>query len=234
MTAGSVTDDLHALLHSAGIVGPIVLVAHSLGGLYATLYTDRFPSEVAGLVLIDPSFAVPGPPHWRGDERKDFDSGQDELRACADLARAGKLTKVDPHGCFKVSPGRTPAEVSWVMQQFLKPFRYESSISEAENEYSTDKITGLDDLEEERAARSFSDKPMIVLTAGIDQFAPSTSDEMRKTFDTYWRAGHDRLAARSTRGRSIVVPLATHFIQLDQPYAVIDAIRTVVAEVRKS
>jgi pimeloyl-ACP methyl ester carboxylesterase len=234
MTAENVTDDLHALLQSARIARPVVLVGHSLGGLYATLYTDRFPSEVAGLVLIDPSFARPAPPPWRADERKEFDRGQAEVRACADLARAGKLTEANPHDCFELSPGRTPSEIAWIMQQYLKPFRYESAMSEAENHYSTDVVTSVDDLEEERAARSFGDKPVIVLTAGTDQFGPHTTDEMKKAFDTYRRSGHDKLAARSTRGSSIVVPQATHFIQLEQPQAVIDAITKVVTELRKS
>jgi pimeloyl-ACP methyl ester carboxylesterase len=234
MTAENVTDDLHALLHSAGIPGPLVLVGHSMGGLYATLYTDRFPARVAGLVLIDPSFANPAPPFWRADERKEFDQDQAKLRACADLARAGKLTQANPHGCFQLAPGHSPAEVAWLMQQFLKPFRYEGVMSEAENSYSTNTITSIDDLQEEQARRSFGDRPVIVLTAGLDQFGPNVTAKMKKTFDQYWKAGHDQLAARSTRGVSIEVPQAAHFIQLEQPQAVVSAIRTVVTKVRKS
>ncbi|SEL56718.1 Alpha/beta hydrolase family protein [Rhodococcus maanshanensis] len=50
-----VTDDLHQLLHAAAVPGPYVLVGHSLGGLYARLYAKRFPGEVTGLVLLDPT-----------------------------------------------------------------------------------------------------------------------------------------------------------------------------------
>jgi pimeloyl-ACP methyl ester carboxylesterase len=238
MTAESVTDDLHALLHNAGISAPLVLVGHSIGGLYATLYTDRFPSEVAGLVLIDPSFANQRPPDWSPDEdrrvQEEFDRGQANLRACADLARAGKLTQADPHGCFQLVPGRAPAEADYLLQQFLKPFRYESVMSEAQSHFAVGKATSVDDLEEARAYRSFGHRPVVVLTAAIDRPDPYETAGMQETFDKYWKAGHDRLAARSTRGISIVVPQAAHFIQLDQPQAVIDAVRTVVAEVRKS
>lgn len=236
MTAENVSDDLHALLHSAAISGPLVLVGHSIGGLYATLYADTFPSEVAGLVLVDPSFAGQRPPDWSADENRrvknEFDRGQADLRACADLARSGKLSLADPHGCFRLMPGRTPAETALLMWQFLRPFRYESMISEAQNHFAVGDATSADDLEEEKAHRSFGDMPVIVLTAGIDRPDPYLAPETQQVFDRYWKIGHDRLAARSARGISLVVPQAAHFIQLDQPQAVIDAVRVVVEDVR--
>lgn len=54
-TATAVTDELHSLLASVADGERVVLVGHSLGGLYARLYATRFPSDVAGLVLLDPA-----------------------------------------------------------------------------------------------------------------------------------------------------------------------------------
>jgi pimeloyl-ACP methyl ester carboxylesterase len=45
--------DLHALLDRAGEDGPYVLVGHSIGGDYAMVYADRYPEQVAGMVLLD-------------------------------------------------------------------------------------------------------------------------------------------------------------------------------------
>jgi pimeloyl-ACP methyl ester carboxylesterase len=45
--------ELHALLQSAGIAPPYVLVAESSAALDARVYTGAHPDEVAGLVLVD-------------------------------------------------------------------------------------------------------------------------------------------------------------------------------------
>ncbi len=54
-SAFEVTDELRSLLQVAGIRGPFVIVGHSLGGAYARRYTQRFPDEVAGLLLMEPA-----------------------------------------------------------------------------------------------------------------------------------------------------------------------------------
>jgi pimeloyl-ACP methyl ester carboxylesterase len=52
-TAADVVADLHALLTAAQVPGPYVFTAHSLGGLFARLYAQTYPGDVAGLVLVD-------------------------------------------------------------------------------------------------------------------------------------------------------------------------------------
>ena len=47
--------DLHELLGAAGIPRPVVLVAHSYGGLVAVVETAEHPEDVAGVVLVDAS-----------------------------------------------------------------------------------------------------------------------------------------------------------------------------------
>ncbi|TAK01303.1 MAG: alpha/beta hydrolase [Chloroflexota bacterium] len=45
--------DLHTLLVQAGLTGPYVLVGHSSGGNYVRVFAERYPDEVAGMVLLD-------------------------------------------------------------------------------------------------------------------------------------------------------------------------------------
>lgn len=51
----AIADELHQLVRQLDLKPPFVLVGHSLGGLYQHCYADRYPEEVLGLVLIDPT-----------------------------------------------------------------------------------------------------------------------------------------------------------------------------------
>jgi pimeloyl-ACP methyl ester carboxylesterase len=49
----ALSTDLHTLLERAQLSGPFVLAGHSFGGLSALNYAERYPNEVAGMVLLD-------------------------------------------------------------------------------------------------------------------------------------------------------------------------------------
>jgi pimeloyl-ACP methyl ester carboxylesterase len=49
----AIADDLHVLLERAGETGPYLIVGHSAGGPYSMIYADRYPDDVAGVVLLD-------------------------------------------------------------------------------------------------------------------------------------------------------------------------------------
>ena len=47
--------ELHTALGNAGLAPPYVFVGHSYGGLLARLFTEAYPAEVAGAVLVESS-----------------------------------------------------------------------------------------------------------------------------------------------------------------------------------
>ena len=52
-TNQNVATEIHTALHGAGVKGPYVLVAHSIGGLYGLEFAELYPDEVAGFVGLD-------------------------------------------------------------------------------------------------------------------------------------------------------------------------------------
>lgn len=54
-SSADVVADLHALLKAAAIAPPYILVGHSFGGISARLFASDYPTEVAGIVLVDPT-----------------------------------------------------------------------------------------------------------------------------------------------------------------------------------
>jgi pimeloyl-ACP methyl ester carboxylesterase len=53
-----IAGELHALLRNADVPAPYVLVGHSAGGLFIREYAERYPNEVAGMVLLDAAHPV--------------------------------------------------------------------------------------------------------------------------------------------------------------------------------
>jgi pimeloyl-ACP methyl ester carboxylesterase len=88
MTGAVVLASLRELLGYAGLVPPYVLVAHSIGGLYANLFARLHPAETAAVLFIEamaPGGTVPAP-------------GQ-----LGDIARALSKMHRQPEDAFRVN-----------------------------------------------------------------------------------------------------------------------------------
>jgi len=241
--AANTVSDLHALLLAAGIVHPIVLVGHSIGGLYATLYAQRDLSRVAGLVLVDPSFAyqrralvarlAPAP---RTRMLALFDREAIDVQACLDLARRGALVhpaNAQAARCLTSGPGSglDPTLLREVHREAAMPAVLATVLSELRSFSGTD----VDSGEVAASRRSFGSLPLAVLTATKSLAnVPGLSAADLASVVAAWVAGHDRLARRSTRGTNTLVPNSGHYIELEQPAIVVAAIRRIIAEARTS
>jgi pimeloyl-ACP methyl ester carboxylesterase len=61
-TPANIARELHEALHCANIKPPYVLVGHSFGGMVMRRFALLFPTEVIGLVLVDPMRCCEWPP----------------------------------------------------------------------------------------------------------------------------------------------------------------------------
>jgi pimeloyl-ACP methyl ester carboxylesterase len=86
---------------------------------------------------------------------------------------------------------------------------------------------------EVRAALRPLDMPLVVLSHGVpDLFAGRMSAREVKQAEVIWQRLQDEVAALSSRGRQVTVAGAGHKIHIDQPTAVIAAIREMVSAAR--
>ena len=174
-TAAHIVDDLHRLLVAANIKPPYVLVGHSFGGMAIRLYTDKYPSEVVAMVLIDPaveeqteSFRKINPKHptvqqWRAEQiEPDLQKG----RECVDAAKIGILegSKVFEKCTFDKLPQVSDAINTVLRLNEAKLANLQAGLSEDENVHYTSSDQVL------ASRRSYGDMPLIVLTRG--QWSP--------------------------------------------------------------
>ena len=238
-------DDLHRLLKAAGIETPIVYVGHSLAGEIGVFYAARHPADIAGAVLVEPGFAgavhameAELPTAQRTAIEDAFGRTLERERACLALARQGELAPAATEpakACVDVGgdPDKSDAALKAVKRRLLAlPRVWEAEISELESFVPKRERVDIDSAELQSVTPTFDDKPLIVLSRGVEEGGPGVPTAYLPRVEAAWRAGHVRLAALSSRGRHIIVPGARHYVQIDRPEAVIDAARRVLADVR--
>jgi pimeloyl-ACP methyl ester carboxylesterase len=234
-TAEAAVADIHALLKAAKIETPVVYVAHSIAGLYGVLLVALHPDDVAGEVLVDPSFAgqfqamtAHLPEATVQGAVALYRRQRDHLKACA-------ITRPPlPEDCLGHESGKgalPPILAALERQHVARPSYLAANASELESFLPGD-ADSPDQLALEKHPADFGDRPLVVLTHSEIRYPGMTADQTAVA-EQAWRAGHQRLAALSSRGSARVVPGTGHHIQIEQPQAVIDAVRQVIAQLRK-
>ena len=226
-TTSAIVDDLHALLAAAQIPGPFILVGHSFGGMLVRAFAAKYPADVAGLVLVDPLSpgewlnASPGPARMLG-------RGVKLARRGAVLARIGVVRAAlallmsggrrVPQWIAKLSSGRGESVISRLVGEVRKMPPETWSIVRAhwcQPKGFLGLAAYLDSLPASSAEAAALSAPLaipvIVLSA-----ANSTPTQLEE---------REEWARRSPRGQHIIARKSGHWIQLDEPELVIEAIR---------
>jgi pimeloyl-ACP methyl ester carboxylesterase len=240
----NIVDDLRRLVAAAPIPAPFVYVGHSLAGAVALMYVATYPEDIAGAVLVEPAFAgevaaleAPLPPDKRGAIADSFRRAVAFDRACLALAREGALDSpatAEARSCVDVSGN--PDALDDVLRraaaaQQTLPRVWEAQMSELASFTPGPTDPDVNTRELDAVRPSFGSKPLVVLSRGVEEGAPGVPKPYLSKVEAAWRAGHDRMAALSSRGDNTIVPGARHYVQIDRPQAVVDAIRRVVADV---
>lgn len=180
----AIVEDLHKLIHKAGLQTPLVLVGHSLGGFNVKLYAALYPKDVGALVLVDPSedrgydrtraFLQRrfGPSLAARTELLDLTDVSGAIAHYDDCAAAARVHTLDPASDFYKScsdPVRTPLGPAIAAErarlQVGKAYQ-ETQASELANSVYGD---SRGDAAYAMLFRpgAFGNKPLIILTHGI-------------------------------------------------------------------
>ncbi len=221
----SIAEDLHATLSKAGEQGPFVLVGHSLGGPYIMIYTKYFGAEVAGLVFVDASHP---------DQIQRFD-------AVAKISGSKLMQLIEKMGALLNWTGvvRVVADTSEKMPNLpdgvdlavkaYTPTSLWPMLKESEALEQT--------LAEAGTFRQLGHRPFFVLTSTASFPEKAIADlnitaEQAKQHQEIWKQMQEELATWSSSSQHKLVPDAGHYIQFDRPDIVIEAVRSVVENVR--
>jgi pimeloyl-ACP methyl ester carboxylesterase len=200
--------DLHRLVRNAGIAPPLVLVGHSFGGYVIRLYHHAYPGDVSGMVFADTALEdagrIQGMPH-----RERPPVPRWVIRSLsATFGRLGMMR------ALATDPGPPLKDWSASEWDILSRLRRQRNLALADAQVGPERATaGL-----VRAAGGLEDMPLIVLTQG--RGLGGWSDLQR------------RFAARSRRGRQVLVPDSGHGMPMEAPGAIVEAVREIVTSNR--
>lgn len=231
-TSKNQAEDLHALLQAAHIKAPYIMVGHSMAGLNVRVYADKYPDEVAGIVLVEPSHEEQSTRGWaigKPGQKERWDAYLRDMHGCIAEATAG-LVKGSP--AFKKCVGNVDdphfsAAINAAQERYAVTPRWQAAIaSERENVFYASAA-------ETRVTRkNFGDMPIIVLTHSPYPKAKDETQNERNQRTLLWEGLHTEIASMSTRGINIVVPNSSHYIQYDHPQVVVDAVLQAVTIAR--
>lgn len=216
-------EELHSLLQEAGISPPYVFVGHSMGGVLSRLFAHTYPNEVVGLILVDPG-------HEEQKTRQDADvqASMDaavspalaKLSDFAELAEKRRLTEADIKSFINPKlPLREQLEYSYIYLN--KPSHWRSVVSESSNidiSYAQIKNENI---------FSLGNIPLIVISSS-EIMGLAATPELSAKADKVMRQLQQEISEQSTLGTRIIANGTSHYIQLDRPQVVIDAIRSVL------
>ncbi len=195
--------ELHALLEKAEVRAPYILVGHSYGGYNIRMFASLYPEETAGIVLVDASHE---------DQFERFKS--DKVSQSTAPSRINSVFFYKP----STPPENMPAEVRETASSLMSSY---SAYQAAHSEMSS----FLNSAQQVRSADSMPNVPQVVVTRGQRVWPDgSRGDRM----EALWLELQDDLASHAVGMPHLFALHGGHYIQLDEPEIVVNAIRIVL------
>ncbi len=172
-TTIQIANELHALLESAKLAPPYILVGHSMGGLHIQTYAMLYPEDIAGMVFVDPT------------PKELVDTLSAEARQNLILAGA-------PQGVLD--------ETGEGLNESIPIFK---------------------------SLPSLPDVPVVVITSSF-----TGEGNVDKSQWEELKGYHQKLSEEVSDGTHIIATKSGHYIQMEEPDLVVEAIQSVFDKVK--
>jgi pimeloyl-ACP methyl ester carboxylesterase len=212
-TSQAIAQELHALLEAAHVPPPYILVGHSMGGYDVRVYANMFRNDVVGMVLVDSSH-----PDQENRFSAELKSLEGSWQREAEFLEYGM-----PFGIPRLmslcedDPVQRAAECNW----------------HSAHEGAAEMKAFSQSAAQAAGSGSLGDMPLAVLSHDPDKPSAELPPDLAKSTNQAWEKMQEELAHLSTRGTQTVAKNSGHYIQLDRPELVIDAVRNIVQETRQ-
>lgn len=226
-TTRQMVDELHSLLQRRGEAPPYLLVGHSLGGQIVRVYATSYPQQVSGIILVDArheDFFTRMPAGYQQIDQNNLRDAQ-TLKLISPFGITRMLIQNPTFGRFESYIAPLPDTVKAQARALMvhNPQHWATAVAEREaspESYAQARESTLPDR-----------LPLIVLSAenGVEAWkSPNMviTTEDRQT----WMALQKELAELSNNSRWVIVPGGGHYIHLEQPEVVVDAIRSMLGK----
>lgn len=225
-----IAEELHELIKVLGIAVPYIIVAHSFGAYIVTAYAQRFAEEMAGVVLVDPLT----PEEWIEPTRSQrwilrrgiWFSRVGEVmeffgvvRFCLWLLQRGRLKA--PQRVLRLFGGKATETVERITGELVK--LPPETVRLIRARWSTPKFFRIMAAYIQAVPRCAHELHGIKIPAQIPVTILSGAHQPQVRLRE-----HQTIAAHSRRGRHLIASNCGHWIHLDRPELVADAVRDMV------
>lgn len=214
-----VATELHALLSEAGVTGDLILVGHSLGGLYTQYYARRYPEQVAGIVLVDavhPEQSL----RMREDVRDKYEGDLKTLTVMSSL--------LAPTGLLRLSGQSVTVIADKLPGNYAAMARSVGFQSKAYQALAGEMASFQRSQSQVRDAGLLPPIQVVTISSSLVQdFPPGFSAGVKRAWDEL-QADQGRMATLPP----VIAADSGHFVHIDEPEVVIETVVDMVALTR--
>jgi pimeloyl-ACP methyl ester carboxylesterase len=218
--ANSIAEQLHDLLRIARLSPPYIYVGHSIAGIYARAYANRYTAELAGLVLVDGATPLQ-------DDRipKALVAIQDKQRSRMPWERIWmSLGWYRIRGeCTRIMPG-FERYAAWIKADACVP----SQITAVEGELDSERLSG----DETVHAGPFDSLPVLIVSRDPAVLPSNWPADVAKANAIVWNSMQEEAKSLSPYSKRIIARHSDHHIQIDRPELLNTAVTQFLADIR--